>query len=112
MCARAFVLVLVCVHVCSALLPSPPFQASVWLGLFIALLWCVSVCLSRVYLGVHAVLVSYNNTNKRTFVISAYHRLLISLIIGLYDFDFEGNACLNNSLTILQCIGTWSVGGV
>ena len=32
-------------------------QFPLWLGLPIALTWCFSVCLSRIYLGVHTVLV-------------------------------------------------------
>ena len=32
-------------------------QLSLWFGLPVALFWCLSVCLSRVYLGVHTVLV-------------------------------------------------------
>ena len=32
-------------------------QLSLWIGLPVATVWCVSVCLSRIYLGVHSVLV-------------------------------------------------------
>ena len=33
-------------------------QFPAWLGLLIACGWCFSVCASRIYLGVHSILVS------------------------------------------------------
>ena len=39
-------------------------QFPLWLGLILASLWCVSVCFSRIYLGVHSLLVSFLYTNN------------------------------------------------
>lgn len=31
-----------------------------WIGFLIAVVWCTIVCLSRLYLGMHSILVSFN----------------------------------------------------
>ena len=50
-------------------------QLSLWFGLPVALFWCFSVCLSRVYLGVHTVLVRIfqKSDNDEWSVFNARH---------------------------------------
>lgn len=51
------------------------YQFSTTTGFLIALTWCLVVCVSRIYLGMHSVAVSVHQNNKQ-------HESFI------YDFDF------------------------
>ena len=61
-CFEAYPLALTNYITCTTHLPHATYvQFPLWLGLLIAFTWCISVCLSRIYLGVHSLLVSYTD---------------------------------------------------